>query len=164
MEKTLHYTVDTCKAVIDHIGAKCAGAISILIASYSFSGVRYTVLIAIGMLVIIDYITAILAEIAVSYAKSKKKTFIQRAIDSVKNISSRRSFKTVVKALVYALMVATGSFTEIVIGVDNIPITEIIASLIAVTEAISILENVGKAGYVVPKKLMTKLKELKEEK
>lgn len=151
MEKihdALQYTTDTCSAVFNNFAVKCASALGILVAQFSFAGVESATLVAIGFLIIADFITAIIAE-KINKAK----------------ITSRKMSKSAVKATVYALMVATGSFTEIVIGAGiNLPITETIAGFIAATELISILENVGHAGYIVPKRLLNALKEFRDDK
>lgn len=76
-------------------------------------------------------------------------------------IESRKMLKTTVKLLVYAMMVSGAHLTEsIVPGATFLDTTAI--SFLAITELISILENIGKMGYAIPNKLLNKLSEIRD--
>jgi phage-related holin len=63
-------------------------------------------------------------------------------------------------------MISASYITESVIGIQafDVLITEIMATFIAVTELVSILENVGDLGYIIPKKLLGRLKDFRDAK
>lgn len=95
-------------------------------------------------LIVIDMITAIISEMKLGH-----------------KIESRKALKTATKIVVYGLMVSGAHLTENAIPgttfIDNAAI-----SFLAVTELISILENIGKAGYAIPKKLLCKLHNIRK--
>lgn len=128
---------------------KCVAFILLIFVKMTFGDVDVAVLLGVGMLTVMDFITALMREY-----KLKKP------------IESRKIIKTAVKLFVYGLMISASYITEVVIGIKvfNVPITEVMATFIAVTELVSILENVGDMGYVVPQKLLNKLREYKEQK
>lgn len=124
--------------------AKCVATISFIIANIAFGRVDIAVLIGVLVLTIFDFITA-----------------LAREYKAASPITSRKAIRTPLKMVVYAIMVSAGYVTESVIGMHkiNLPIAETIAGFIAVTELISVLENVGKMGYVIPAKLLNMLVE-----
>ena len=149
MEKAtdlFQYSKETCNALVSGFFGKCAASIAFIIVQISFSGVEKVMLLAIGLLIVIDFTTAIIA--------TKM---------SGKEVTSRKAFKSAVKSVMYGLLIVTGSLLEVTMK-NALPIADTIAVFIAVTEGISIIENVGKAGYVVPKKLLNTLKDLQDDK
>ena len=137
-------TSEAIRSACTFTTAKCVGAIMIILANMTFGDVDGAILIGIGMLCLFDFLTALIRD-----KKGKVK------------ITSRKAIKTPLKIAVYALMVSAGYVTESVIGLNaiNLPIAETIAAFIAVTELISILENVGRMGYVIPRKLLNFLED-----
>lgn len=76
-------------------------------------------------------------------------------------ITSRRLFKTAVKWFVYLTLVAAAHLAETVVpGVSFVD--ESMLSFLALTELVSIMENVGKMGYTMPQKLLGMLRQKKE--
>lgn len=140
---------DSIRQVCSITLLKCASVFVVLLTRITFGGVDSAVLIGVGFLTIFDFITAIMREYK-----------LQREIES------RKIIKTAVKLFVYGIMISASYITEVVIGIKafNVPITEIMATFIAVTELVSILENVGDMGYVIPKKLLGKLKDFRDTK
>ncbi len=124
--------------------AKCVATISFIIANIAFGRIDVAVLIGVGVLTVFDMITA-----------------IAREYKLVNPITSKKAIKTPLKMVVYGIMISAGYVTESVIGLHsiNLPIAETIAGFIAVTELISILENVGRMGYVIPAKLLNTLEQ-----
>lgn len=72
-------------------------------------------------------------------------------------ITSRRFARVVQKSTVYFLAISAGHFTDMTIG-WNVTQSTLIA-FIAITELISILENMGRLGYQTPNKLLNQLKD-----
>lgn len=128
---------------------KCLTVILVILARITFGDVDTGILLGVGALTIMDFVTAIMREYKLEHP-----------------IESRKIIKTAVKMFVYGLMISASYITESVIGIKafNVPITEIMATFIAVTELVSILENVGDMGYVIPKKLLGKLKDYQDAK
>ena len=77
-------------------------------------------------------------------------------------ITSRKFSRVVQKGIVYFTSISAGYFTDITIGWNLIQSTMI--AFIAVTEFISILENMGRMGFETPKKLLNQLKDFKSQK
>lgn len=78
-------------------------------------------------------------------------------------IESRKALKTVTKLTIYGLFVSAAYLTETIIpGVTFLD--SVALSYLAITELISIMENVGKMGYSMPQKLLNQLYELKNDK
>lgn len=142
---TYHTISEVCSITV----AKCVGVIIFLLTRVAFGDVDAAVLFGVGALTVMDFITAIMREYK-----------LKRAIES------RKIVKTAVKLFIYGLMISASYITEVVIGIKafSVPITEIMATFIAVTELVSILENVGDMGYVVPKKLLGRLKDFRDTK
>lgn len=82
-------------------------------------------------------------------------------------VSSRGFFRVPVKFSVYLLLLVTGRLVDK--ALVDLPLSNlitaytIIASFLAITEAISIMENLGKMGFAVPLVLVKKLKALQGE-
>lgn len=77
-------------------------------------------------------------------------------------ITSRRFSRVVQKGSVYLIAISAGYFTDLTIGWAVIQTTMI--GFIAVTEFISILENMGRMGFQTPKKLLNQLETFKSQK
>ena len=163
----MHYTSEICTAFIHGLGAKfwykCGGAIILFWLQFSFSGIEYIVIAGIFGMVMVDLFTRVVAEFK-KVDIAKDETLLEAVqLGKFNHIKSRKIAKTTVKVLVYSLMIASGSFAEIVIGSTiNLPITELIAISIGFTEFYSIIENLRDAGYVVPSIFFKKSKEYVE--
>lgn len=77
-------------------------------------------------------------------------------------ITSRKFSRVVQKGAVYLIAISAGYFTDLTIGWSVIQTTMI--GFIAVTEFISILENMGRMGFQTPKKLLNQLENFKSQK
>lgn len=164
----MHYTTETCSVFIHGLGHKfwykCGSAVTLFWLQFAFSGIEYIVIAGIFGMVMIDLFTRIVAEF--KKVKFDKGESLLEALQNGKfnHIKSQKIAKTIVKVLVYSLMIASGSFAEIVIGSTiNLPITELIAISIGFTEFYSIIENLRDAGYVVPGILFKKSKQYVDE-
>lgn len=76
-------------------------------------------------------------------------------------IKSRIAVKSAYKVAVYGLLVSSGHLAEMITPGGTF-IEEAVTSFLALTELISIIENVGKMGFAVPNKLLNQLQKLRE--
>lgn len=125
--------------------AKIGLAIVIGIAEFLFGVQDNQSLLALLILVVIDLATGV---------GSTRFT--------AEPITSRRVFKTAVKTSVYLVLICSAHLTEYIIpGVTFID--EAMISFLALTELVSIMENIGKMGYMVPQKLLNQLRTKRDE-
>lgn len=97
-------------------------------------------IIAVSMLLTIDFVTGVIG-----------------AVYAGESIKSRRMANSVVKALVYYLAISAGKFLDQSIPGEFVQYSTI--GFVAVTEFISIIENIGKMGFKTPKALVANLRE-----
>ena len=102
-------------------------------------------IIAVIMLMVIDTILGIAA-----------------VVYEGKPITSRRFSRVLHKGTVYLMSISAGHFVDLTMPVPIAQSTMI--GFIAVTEFISILENMGRMGYHTPKKLLNQLKDFQSAK
>ena len=135
--------------MIDWPSLKMIGASFIAIGGFLFDSMTHDAIIALLILMLFDFITAII----VAYKTGKE-------------IRSARAIRSALKITVYMLLVSSGHLAEVGINVDMFPlnfIDETIIGFLVVTELISIIENAGKMGYAIPNKLLNKLNQYKNE-
>lgn len=147
MNENAIYTTSLFSKVCSDILPKCAFSLTYIIYSFAFDTLKGEALIALMGLIIFDFVTAL-------YAVRK----------TGEKIKSGRIFRTPVKIVLYYLMISAGHFVELVIPQLSFIVDETILGFLALTEIISIFENVGKLGYEVPTNLLDKLKSLKKKK
>lgn len=82
---------------------------------------------------------------------------------SGEEIKSAKFFRVALKIVTYFLLVAAAFNTEKIMT-PVLMLDETVLAFIGATELISILENAGKMGFVVPNKLLNKLHELRDNK
>lgn len=79
-------------------------------------------------------------------------------------ITSKRFARAVHKSFVYFSTISASYFTDVAIkSIGIAPFEPVVIGFIAVTEFISILENVGRMGYPVPRKLLNQLNGIKKD-
>lgn len=78
-------------------------------------------------------------------------------------IESRRALKSATKVIIYALFISAGHLSGVAILGTNWIETAVI-SFLALTELVSIMENIGKMGYMVPQRLLNSITALRNEK
>jgi len=142
----LNSIVEVCSAVIENFLIRCFAGVTFALASFSLGDISQDALVALSFLIVFDSITALLAA---------RKTKTQ--------ITSRRFIKTAMKFFVYYMMIVGAHFAEIGLGF-NFVLDEIVIGYLAATEFISVLENASKMGYAIPKKLLSTLKDYKNNK
>lgn len=119
--------------------AKCVGVLTLYWIQFSFGDISHTVLTALFMLILIDFVTGVW---------SSKMTG--------EKIKSSKIFRTAWKFALYFTVVSAGHFTEVVIGA-NFFLDETIMGFLAITEMYSVLENMNRAGYDIPINLLKTL-------
>lgn len=149
MDKLLPIKDITLKTFLDNATVKLFGAYMLLIADFLFGVGSKTVLVALLMLVIADFITGLIASVSAGHA-----------------IKSAKIYRTAIKLAIYFLAISAGHFVEVALGY-NVGADEMLIIFFSVTEFISIMENMAKLGFATPKKLlniMSDIKDLKERK
>lgn len=129
-----------------HFGMKCVVTIMGILMNFHFGDISRPLLSALFMLIIFDFLTGVGA-----------------AHITGESIKSAKIFRTAWKFVLYFVVVSAGYFTEVVIGYDLF-ISKTILIFLALTELISIFENVQKGGYDMPTSLIAKLKDLVKKK
>lgn len=74
------------------------------------------------------------------------------------DVSSSGFFRFALKILVYFILLATGSILDHVVQISGVSALTIVSAFLAITESLSILENIAGLGYAVPAKLVSLLK------
>lgn len=135
--KTLFVTT-----VTDHLTIKTLASIAFTIGTFLFAGLSTKALVALLVLIVIDYV------VAIWHAKQNNEL-----------ISSKLSLKTPIKMLVYYTMIASGHMVEYGIPEPMQYLDDTMLTFLLVTELISILKHFGNLGYKTPSKLINNLKE-----
>ena len=142
ISNTGNYIFEAC----NHIAIKCISVVGAIIVDFHFGNISPSLLSALFMLILFDFITGIWS-----------------SQQSGKAIKSSKIFRTAWKFVLYFMAVSAGYFAELVIGVDLF-IAKTIMIFLALTELISIFENIEVGGYPMPTYLVSKLKELVKKK
>lgn len=137
----LNYTTNYLYEACNNVAIKCVAVLSSYLLQFHFGDLSNNILSALFMLILFDFITGLWG-----------------ASHQGQELKSSKIFRTAWKLVLYFMMVSAGHFTEVVIG-RSLFIEQTIIIFLSVTELISILENVGKAGYEVPINLIKKLQD-----
>lgn len=132
-------------SIIRYFSVKLLPSLFLPTFSFLFGIENSKILLALLILVIIDFITGIYS-----------------AYKAGEHIESRKAIKSAVKISMYGMMIAASHLTAFAIPF-NAYIEEAVMAFLALTELISVIENVGKMGYAIPKKLLNKLQSLRDE-
>lgn len=126
---------------------KIVGTGVFLCGNFLFDSLLKEGMIALLVLIVFDSITA-----------------VGSAFKNGDEIKSSKVLRTAIKIAVYFLLISAGNLTEH--GTNGLIsfIDETILGFLAITELVSILENVGNMGYAIPKKLLNKLKQIQKTK
>lgn len=112
--------------------------------SFFFDRLQTTSMLALIALISMDFLASLYAI---------KRTGLDKRGGK---ISSATALGSAIKTALYFLLISAGFVAEKTIPVNFIDDT--IIAFLAVTELISIMENVGRAGYAIPNKLLDALK------
>ena len=124
------------RAVSTSYVTKFLGAALLSMFDFMFGLGNQNLLMALFTLIIIDMLTGIMA------------AYKQHEI-----VSSRKAFKTGTKSIVYALFIAAANLVNTIAPWANFTVPTV-ASFLALTELISIMENSAKLGYSMPQRIL----------
>lgn len=142
------YFFEMFRSIISHVNIKIFGSIIFIVLSFLFDAALKDAMIAIFILCLFDFVTAVEA--------------VRRTPNE--KILSSGVWKTAAKLGIYFLLISAGHISETATS-NVIPILdETIIGFLAVTELLSILENASKMGYAVPRKLIEKLSKYRDDK
>ena len=138
-------TIDIFRSIIQYPLVKLGIGVGVGISGFFFDGVLAAAMWALLFLIIFDFVTAIMAVIQAGEA-----------------IESRKMGKTAKKILIYYMGVSAGFLTETAThGILPI-IDETLLVVFALTELVSILENMGRMGYQTPNTLLNRLRNMRD--
>lgn len=142
--ESVQYIAALFASTCEHFWTKCITSFFFSYYIFSFDVHLIEASKALLMLIIVDFFTAFFA--------AKK---------SGEEIKSSKIFRTPLKILIYFMLVSVAHLMEVVSPLLSI-LDETMMGFLALTELISILENTGRMGFAVPKKLLNKLQELRD--
>lgn len=132
------YTIYLLKQAFAYLWLKLIAFI-VFIPLLAYDPTKYNVVMAVLMLVAMDFVSGLYA----SYKCDQP-------------IVSRKIYRSAVKVVVYTFIIASARLTETA-GFNFFDVDGAAAMFLALTELISILENAGRAGYAIPRKILNKL-------
>jgi phage-related holin len=137
----IEYLEETWRALFSY--GTCKMALSFIFTAFGLLvGVEnYDILLGLGILILLDFLTGVMS-----------------SVRQGQSITSVRAVKTVTKSIVFLIFFAAANQTGLIIPGMYEFITTGIASFLALTEFISVAENVAKMGYSIPQKLLNQIK------
>lgn len=145
MSDFYHITNSIFKGIGEFFALKFWPSIVVPVFTILFGVENEVILRALLILVIFDFITGIIS-----------------ARQSNQPIKSKTAVRSAFKLAMYGLLISAAHLTEQITPIATF-IEEAVITFLAITELISIIENVGKMGYAIPKKLLQKLQKLRDE-
>jgi len=110
-----------------------SGAVLFGVQNYQFLGL-------LGLLVVIDMITGVMASIKLK-----------------QSISSRRALKTAIKSVIYLLLFSATYLMGLIVPDIEFFIVNGVLAFLVITESLSVMENIAKMGYSIPRRLLNQL-------
>ncbi len=148
MSKTtdaIQYCKYTLHNISNYAGFKTAATAIFILLANIFSSLNYEGIIICYFLMIGDFITGIIA----SHMVGDK-------------IRSAKLIRTVEKMALYGVLVMSGLFVDKLVGINIGQSATVV--FVGLTEAISIMENIGRSGLPIPKKLLGQIINIKNDK
>lgn len=146
MDKIITLKEIALKTFFDNTIFKMFGAYLLLFADFLFGIEPKTALIALLMLVIADFLTGVTASVMTGA-----------------RVKSAKVYRTGIKLAIYFLAISSGHFVEVALGM-NIGADEMLIVFFAVTEFVSIMENMARLGFATPKKLLNIMEDIRNNK
>jgi toxin secretion/phage lysis holin len=143
MEKIFEAKTIVAK-IFTNTQVKWFGALVYAVFEFTFDCNTHEALMALLIIIIIDFVTGIIAS---RYCGQQ--------------IKSSKIFRTALKILIYFGSISASFLVEKIIGY-NIGVDEILIIFLGITELISILENMGRLGFAVPKKVINMLDDMRD--
>lgn len=138
----LEQFISVLAGMVQSFELKMIGSGLFVAYSFLFSVELWEVMVALAVLIFFDMVTGIWA--------SKI---------SGEEIKSSKVCRTAFKLAVYGLLVSSGHLTDLVVGLPPgwIGAETAMLGFLAATELVSVLENSGRMGFGVPRKLLNQL-------
>ena len=136
----ISYGANLMDKILSHLTLKTSASVFLSATAFLFDQVRHEAIVAVVILVIFDFITGIVA-----------------AKVAHEEIRSAKVFRSAMKLVAYLMLISAGHFAEVAFPVISPFADETVLAFLAVTELISTIENAGKMGFVIPKKLLNRL-------
>lgn len=133
---------DILLSIFSYSKLKSIAATLAIFAAYMVGRENFDSLFFLFVLIVIDLITGMIAAVKMGMA-----------------LESRKAFKTSTKTFVYLLFFMAAFATSKIVPYASFIVLGV-ASFLAITEFISIAENMAKMGYALPAKLINKVKEI----
>lgn len=143
--ENIKYCFSVLGRICENSIIKSTASTGLIVMNFLFDASQKKSIIALIVLVAMDFVTAL-------YASYKNHEHIQ----------SHKALRTAIKLAIYFLIISAGYIAEEPMHVDILD--DIIIGFLASTELISILENMAKSGYAVPKALLNRLKKFNKSK
>lgn len=131
----MHYIIHLFKKAKDGFELKSVFGFVFAMVTYLFDPTHLAGMLAVFLLICADFVFGVAAS--------------RKMMEPVRSAKVRR---TAVKITVYFGLIACARITEYAIPLSFLD--ESIIGFLAATELLSILENAGRLGYVVPKQLV----------
>lgn len=132
---TINYILYLGTRVKDFFELKVVLGIVIAVTGFLFDPTHYMAMLSVFVLICVDFVFGVAAS--------------RKIAEPVRSAKVRR---TAVKITVYFVLIACARLTEYTLPMSFLD--ESIIGFLAATELLSILENAGRLGYVVPSQLV----------
>lgn len=140
--QTVYYqTKEVLVSLLGYITFKSVITALLVVANTLFGQENYDLVLFLGILIIFDLITGMIA-----------------AVSQGQQIESRKAFKTATKTFVYLLFFSSAYLTHKIVPYSDFISTGVL-SFLAITELLSVMENMSKMGYSLPQKLLNQIKD-----
>jgi len=146
-ENNITYIWKLFGAMCKDIAIKCSATAVLVISEFFFDRTLALAMLGLFFLIIFDWATGTMA-----------------AHRTGEHIKSSKLFRTPVKIVIYFMLITGARIAEYSLPELFHVLDETVIAFLSATELISLIENTGKMGYAVPKKLLYKLKNLTDEK
>lgn len=146
-DENIQYTAGLFVKICQDVVIKCVGAWLLVVSNFFVDDVLTKALAALFFLIIFDSITGVLAA--------------KRTGDKIR---SAKLVRTPIKIAIYFMLITAARIAEYSIPDQIAYLDEVVLAFLTLTELVSVMENIGKMGYAIPKKLLANLISLRDEK
>jgi len=133
--------------ICQDVVVKCAATFLLVISNFFIDDLLTKAMLALLFLIVFDSLTGVLA--------AKKEG---------DKIRSAKLVRTAVKISIYFILITSARIAEYSVPAGISYIDEIVLAFLTLTELISVMENVGRMGFAIPKKLLVKLISIRDSK
>jgi phage-related holin len=145
-QNNLTYLAKLFGSVCKDVALKCTATGVLVISEFLIDNALAKAMLALFILVIFDWVTGVMAA---------KKTG--------EHIKSSKIVRTPVKLVVYFMLITGARIAEYSMPDLVHFIDEAVIAFLTTTELISLIENTGRIGYAIPRKLLNKLKSIRDD-